>query len=281
MQKSITNQLYDQASTHFKKIKWVLVFPLIGAGLYSILLYWVAQPVMHIETQAFTQNNVSLSEYVFFMLVLFLIFIIMHLVNGLTVIFAAHAIYPYYQHQPVNMGEVIRKSLIDIPKMVLWIIVNITFGKFIYFCELWSDRWKDTRFAKETLHGNGWYIATFFVVPLILFENKSIWSAIQTSAGMVYQQWGRVNKNQFYLKKKVWISMILFFLLVFILLVFKSIFWIALYLMIVLLVLISAYYFTKFAFLLMAAYLFVKKDKALEGLYETRLFEKVFYLSRR
>jgi hypothetical protein len=236
---------------------------------------------MQIETQAFTQNTLTGAQYILFILVLLAIFFLLHIINGLTVIFASHAIYPYFHHQSLTAGQVIKKSMIDIPKMGLWIIVNITIGKAIHLCELWSDRWKDTAFAKNTLHGNPWYTATFFVVPLILFEHKSIKAAVQTSSDLVFAHWGRVNKNQFNSKKKWALELILFVFVIFMLVMFKSLIWAVLYFTIVFMVLVSAFYFTKFTFLMIAVFLFVKKGAVIENFYDVRLFEKVFYLSKR
>lgn len=86
-----------------------------------------------------------------------------------------------------TVGDGFRASTSHLGRIAAWALVAATVGLVIRIA---SDRAKFIGKIVASIAGAAWAIATFFIVPVIIFEKKSIKDSIKQSAELVKKTWG-------------------------------------------------------------------------------------------
>ncbi len=83
-----------------------------------------------------------------------------------------------------------------LPQILLWAVISATVGLIL---RMLSDKLEDNFLGQIVLAvlGSAWTLLTFFVVPVMIFENKSVFLAIKSSTGLLKKTWGETVVGQF------------------------------------------------------------------------------------
>ena len=78
----------------------------------------------------------------------------------------------------------------------LWNSLMTTVGCAVCIVEYWSDNWPKSKIATQWLSGLTWLTATYFILPVLLFENHNCILSVKRSAKLIKKQWGNVLVSQ-------------------------------------------------------------------------------------
>ncbi len=83
-----------------------------------------------------------------------------------------------------------------LPNILLWAVISATVGLLL---RMISDKLEDNFLGQIiiSLLGMAWTLLTFFVVPVMIFENKSVFASIKGSAHILKKTWGETVVGQF------------------------------------------------------------------------------------
>lgn len=86
-----------------------------------------------------------------------------------------------------TIADGFRASTTHLGRIATWALVAATVGLLIRIA---ADRAKFVGKIVASIAGAAWAIATFFIVPVIIFEKKSMKDSIKQSANLVKKTWG-------------------------------------------------------------------------------------------
>lgn len=86
-----------------------------------------------------------------------------------------------------TVADGFRASTTHLGRIATWALVAATVGLLIRIA---ADRAKFVGKIVASIAGAAWAIATFFIVPVIIFEKKSMKDSIKQSANLVKKTWG-------------------------------------------------------------------------------------------
>lgn len=86
-----------------------------------------------------------------------------------------------------TIADGFRASTTHLGRIATWALVAATVGLLIRIA---ADRAKFVGKIVASIAGTAWAIATFFIVPVIIFEKKSMKDSIKQSANLVKKTWG-------------------------------------------------------------------------------------------
>ena len=114
-----------------------------------------------------------------------------YLINYFVIVFfntaLIHCTHLYFQGEKPTIGQGLRFSLQRIGAILSWAIFAATIGMIL---RLIQERLGSIGKIITGLIGIVWSIATFFVVPIIAYENLGPLSALKRSATMMKDKWG-------------------------------------------------------------------------------------------
>jgi hypothetical protein len=93
----------------------------------------------------------------------------------------------YLQGRKPTLGDGVHVAATHVAKLALWAVVTTTVGLII---RLMEERAGIVGRIVLSLIGMAWGVATFMVVPVLLFEDLNMTDSVKRSAGLFRQKWG-------------------------------------------------------------------------------------------
>jgi len=163
--------------------KELLVFPLLSGIISLIVLATLILPLILAE---FVQAAIPAGAVLFYgMLFAF------YLVSYFVVIFFNTALISCVnarlQGKEMSVGEGLSNALRHFPSILGWALVSATVGILLH---LLRERGGIFGQIASALVGGVWGLVTFFVVPVLVLEDKGVFDAIKESTTLIRKTWG-------------------------------------------------------------------------------------------
>jgi hypothetical protein len=91
------------------------------------------------------------------------------------------------QGKEMSVGEGISNALRHLPSILGWALVSATVGIIL---NLMRERGGFIGQIAAALVGGAWGLVTFFVVPVLVLEDKGVFDAVKESASLIRKTWG-------------------------------------------------------------------------------------------
>ncbi len=92
-----------------------------------------------------------------------------------------------FEGQTPTASDGIQCAMKHLPRILAWAAVSATVGIVLQAIE---EKGKIVGTIVKALLGAAWAICTFFIVPVIIYENMSIWASFKRSSQLIYKCWG-------------------------------------------------------------------------------------------
>jgi hypothetical protein len=182
---------WDFAMTSFKVLKenrQLILFPILsGLSMFLVVTSffvvliagsgWDIEAIDNLTNQGTVMNYAMLFGY--------------YVVNYFIIVFfntaLIHCTHLYFEGQRPTVGDGLRFAVSRIGAIFAWAVFAATVGTILRVIQ---DRVGFLGKIITGLLGAAWSIATFFVVPVIAYENLGPLGAFRRSAGMMKAKWG-------------------------------------------------------------------------------------------
>lgn len=188
---SIFNRLsngYKIAMNSFKVLKenkQLIIFPILS-GISMILIMGSFATVL-LANAGWNPDNLEEYNSVTYFLTLLLFYVVNYFIVVFFNMALVHCTRLYFRGEEVTIEKGLRFSLSRIGAIFSWALFAGTVGAILKIIQEesgWIGR------IITGILGVVWSIATFFVVPVIAYENLGPIGAFKRSAGMMKQKWG-------------------------------------------------------------------------------------------
>ncbi len=163
--------------------KKLLVFPMISGIVTLLVILTFVLPLI----LAGTFMNVSATGPIFFYFPLFVFYVASYTV----VIFFNTALISCVNAQLQGRKMTVREGLSNaarhLPSILAWALISATVGIILSF---FRERSGFIGRIALGLVGGVWSIVTFFVVPVIILEDKGVIDAVKESVSLIRKSWG-------------------------------------------------------------------------------------------
>ncbi|MBI2542564.1 MAG: hypothetical protein HYW24_00030 [Candidatus Aenigmarchaeota archaeon] len=198
-------RLVKESFAVLKKDKEIILFPIISAIASIILLASFVLPIYFYTDipAAITKGNIAImtDNYLYYLLLfvfyLFGYFIIIFFNTGLVT-----CAYLRLKGGDPTFGDGFKNALKHIKDIFLWALISATVGMVLRLIARRSNTLGKTAVG---IAGMAWSLLTFFVIPVMVLENKGVGKSIEKSTELFRKTWGENVVGQF--------SMGLFFLI--------------------------------------------------------------------
>jgi hypothetical protein len=92
-----------------------------------------------------------------------------------------------FDGKPSSIGDGVQCALQHAPRILAWALVSATVGILL---QVVADRNKIVGGIIKMIVGAAWAIATFFIVPVMIYENLSLWGSFKRSIELITKSWG-------------------------------------------------------------------------------------------
>jgi len=169
-----------------KSNKKLIIFPLISCiALFVIICSFVFGfgyfNNWHFEQ--LTDHEHAITRYSF----TFLIYLISYTVVIFFNIALMHCVRLYFENKQVSLSIGIKYAISRLSYILSWALFASTVGLIL---KIIQDNVGKLGKILVGLLGIAWGVSTFFVVPILAYENKSPWSALKESISMMKKLWG-------------------------------------------------------------------------------------------
>ncbi len=178
------------AKTSFSLInenRSLLVFPLIS-GIVTIMIigsFFGGTALIFGLENIFESGGEGLPILSYVLMFLF------YLVSYGVVIFfnvaLIHCAIKYMNDEPTSIGDGISFSLTKIDKIFSWAVISATVGLALNMAQDKAGKFGDIIIG---LIGMAWSILTFFVIPVLVFEEKGVIDSVKESGAIMKKAWG-------------------------------------------------------------------------------------------
>lgn len=181
-------KICDLSLQVLKANKKLILFPVLsGISLIIILTTFFVGVGTFIDWNPDNINE-SLSDNSF---VHYFILFLVYLINYTVIVFfnvaLMHCVKLYFEGEEVTLSKGINYSFSRFGYIVAWAAFAATVGLIL---KIIQDNVGKLGKILIGLLGWAWSISTFFVVPIVAYENKSPWNALKESIGMMKRLWG-------------------------------------------------------------------------------------------
>lgn len=181
-------KICDLSLQVLKANKKLLLFPIIsGISLIIILTTFLVGVGTVIDWNI---GNISESlgdNPVFRYLLVFLVYLINYMVIVFFNVALMHCAKLYFQGEEVTLKKGIQYSMSRIGYIIAWAAFAATVGLVL---KIIQDNVGKLGKILVALLGWAWGVSTFFVVPIVAYENRSPWDALKESIQMMKKLWG-------------------------------------------------------------------------------------------
>ena len=179
--------LFKEAWRFLNADKELLLVPILSL-LFSLVLFGLWTTVVTLlngSVTDFLQNDTEMqtSEYVF----LFGIYVIAAFSLALAQAITVHIVYVRAHGGNASLGDGISRAFANIGPLFIWSVITSTVGMILRTI---SERSALIGKLVTSLLGAAWAILTFFVIPIMILDKKSAFTAIPTSAQLFKKTWG-------------------------------------------------------------------------------------------
>lgn len=182
--------LTKQSFQIVKKNKRLVTLPLISSFIIVGGFYLLLIPLTRIETTTWKTMHVTGEQYFIAIGSLLVFFFFAHLINIAFNAALTACVIDYINTKHCSISKGIRSTLRCFPSIVYWTIVMTSFGVVVRILEYWLEKWEHYSMSKNLFAGLNWLVATFFVIPVIITENKGPFQAIKRSSHLIREKWG-------------------------------------------------------------------------------------------
>lgn len=164
----------------------LLAFPMLSTGITLVLVWLFYMSVGPNKLQLLVNiqpdGSINSGHYV----VVFVTYLMLYFVTLAANAALAQAAYVSMTERDAKFRDGMRAGLRSVISLILWSLFNSTIG--VLFSLL--DQQKNTsRLLRSVLH-SGWTLMTYFVVPIVVIERKSIFAALPRSGQILTERWG-------------------------------------------------------------------------------------------
>jgi hypothetical protein len=163
--------------------KKLLAFPLLS-GIISLIV--LATFIVPLILAQFLQAVVPFGE-LFFYGALFAFYLVSYFVVIFFNTALVSCVNARLQGTEMSVGEGISNSLKHIPSILGWALISATVGIILH---LIRERGGIIGQVAAALVGGAWGLVTFFVVPVLVLEDKGVFDAIKESTSLIRKTWG-------------------------------------------------------------------------------------------
>jgi hypothetical protein len=163
--------------------KKLLAFPVMSGIISLIVLATFLLPLMFAGVLKGVVPGGSLVFYA----ALFVFYVVSYFV----VIFFNTAlitcVYARLGGRDMSVGEALSGSVRHLPSILAWALVSATIGLLLHMLE---ERAGFIGQIAATLIGGAWGLVTFFVVPVLVLEDKGVIDSLRESVSLIKKTWG-------------------------------------------------------------------------------------------
>jgi hypothetical protein len=163
--------------------KKLLVFPVLSGLVMMVVILTFAIPLIFARIFTGLTNSVSVS----FLVVLFSFYVASYAV----VIFFNTALITcvnaHLNDKDMSVSEGLANASRHLPSILIWAIISATVGIILHIIERRAGILG--RIATSFI-GIAWSLATFFVVPILILENKGVVDSVKESVSLMKKTWG-------------------------------------------------------------------------------------------
>jgi hypothetical protein len=176
-------ELMQQSFAVLRSDKQLVLFPILS-GISAILVaavYWVPMILMGVGPAKGEPVNPAFYAWIFLWLA----------TNYFVIVFfncalAACAQVRFSGGTP-SIAVGVSAASAKLPRILLWALVSATVGTVLRFVE---DRSSLFGRIVSGLIGAAWAMATYLIVPVLVFENQDVFASVKRSAELLKQTWG-------------------------------------------------------------------------------------------
>jgi len=163
--------------------KKLLAFPVMSGVISLLVLATFVLPLLFVDP---LKNGVPGGSLVFYA-ALFLFYVVSYFV----VIFFNTAlitcVYARLNGKDMTIGEALSSSTRHLPSILAWALVSATIGLLLHMLE---ERAGFIGQIAASLIGGAWGLVTFFVVPVLVLEDKGVFDSLKESVSLIRKTWG-------------------------------------------------------------------------------------------
>jgi hypothetical protein len=163
--------------------KKLLAFPLLSGILSLIVLATFIVPLILAEL---LQTVVPFGE-LFFYGALFAFYLVSYFVVIFFNTALVSCVNARLQGREMSVGEGISNASRHLPAILGWALISATVGIILH---LIRERGGIFGQIASALVGGAWGLVTFFVVPVLVIEDKGVFDAIKESTSLIRKTWG-------------------------------------------------------------------------------------------
>jgi len=170
-----------------KENKTLLLFPVLSTASLILILVSFVYGLFSIGGESFWEAlaNEQVSETM-----LYLIVFVFYLINYFIIIFfnaaLIHCAIKILNNEETSLGDGVSFARSRIGKILMWSTVSATVGMILNVIQ---NSGKPGEIISAII-GFAWSIMTFFVLPIIIYEDKGVFESIKASIQLMKDKWG-------------------------------------------------------------------------------------------
>ncbi|MBI4452178.1 hypothetical protein HY637_01995 [Candidatus Woesearchaeota archaeon] len=170
--------------------KELLLLPIIS-GIFILMILFTFIFPLFFAGSLLSQASFTITFYLW----LFLFYIASYFISIFFNVALVTCVSIRLNGQDPVLMDGIKSSFKNIYKIFLWALVAATVGFILNQLERKSEGWVSRLVV--SLVGVAWTLATFFVIPVMIFENKGTFASIKRSSEIFKKTWGESVVGQF------------------------------------------------------------------------------------
>lgn len=157
-----------------------LIFSLVLFGIWTTIITLAGGSVIDFVSE---ERAMQMSEYVY----MFGVYVIAAFSLALAQAIIVHIVYVRAHGGNASLADGMARAFANIGPLFIWSLITSTVGVILRTI---SERSALVGKIVTALLGAAWAILTFFVIPIMILDKKSAFSAIPTSAQLFKKTWG-------------------------------------------------------------------------------------------
>ncbi len=179
--------LFKESWRFLKSDKELLLVPIFSTVFSSVLIGLLTILLITFSSsydKLFTQNEgVGYPEYIF----MFAVYVVSAFSLALAQAIIVHIVYVRAHGGNATLGDGITRAFSNWVPLLIWALITSTIGVALRFI---SERSALVGRIVSSLLGAAWAILTFFVVPILVLQKKTPFTAVSASANLFRKTWG-------------------------------------------------------------------------------------------
>lgn len=181
-------QIFRQSLTILSKDKEILVFPFLS-GIFTILAF--ATMVFSGLTSGFFQHLQSVDGSLEGNILGYALLFVWYFISWFIVIFfnvaVIHCAKMRLDGADPTIADGFRAAAQHLGRIAMWALISATVGLIL---RVVAERGKWVGKLVAMVVGGAWSLVTYFIVPVMIFENRSLRDSIRQSTALIKKTWG-------------------------------------------------------------------------------------------